>query len=187
MINYSTVQSDQDLMGILKLQSENLSYLLTPEEKVQEGFVTVKHDLATLKRMHDLEPSVIALKNDTVVGYLLAMTSGSRFDISILDPMFKMFEEINFKSKPIANYNYLVVGQVCVDKNFRGTGLLDEMYDYYRDQFSNKYDFAITEIIDTNMRSIRAHSRIGFELVHQYPAPDETRWHIVIWDWVIPV
>lgn len=47
----------------------------------------------------------------------------------------------------------------------------------------HKYDFAITEIHKSNIRSIKAHARIGFELIHSYKDPNGDEWDIVIWDW----
>lgn len=183
MITYTTVQSDQDLLGILKLQSKNLPQSLTPEEKAQEGFVTVNHDLATLQRMHAIEPSIIAKEGDSVIAYLLAMTSKSRSDVQILESMFEMFDETTYNGKTISGYHYVVVGQVCVDIKFRGTGVLDYMYDFYWHHFNTKYDFAITEINTTNIRSLKAHARIGFNTAYDYTNPGGTHWSVLIWDW----
>ena len=49
--------------------------------------------------------------------------------------------------------------------------------------YSNKYDFAITEIAATNLRSLKAHRRIGFKEINTYLSPDKTEWVVVLWDW----
>jgi hypothetical protein len=38
--------------------------------------------------------------------------------------MFEIFDRILFKNKLISLYNYIVVGQVCVDKQYRAKVLL---------------------------------------------------------------
>jgi hypothetical protein len=183
MIHYGPAQSESDLIGIRDLQRLNLPSQLTHEELQREGFVTVVHSLEDLKKLHDIEPGIIAKETHQVVGYLLAMTEASKKDIPVLIPMFDIFDQVDYLGKLVSNYHYLVVGQVCVDKNYRGTGLIDEMYKAYQLHFQNKYDFAITEIATLNPRSIRAHLRVGFEIVHTYVDPDNVEWCIVLMDW----
>jgi RimJ/RimL family protein N-acetyltransferase len=77
----------------------------------------------------------------------------------------------------------MVVGQVCIDKEYRGKGLLDNCYTAYKEHFIHQYDFAVTEIASNNLRSLAAHTRIGFKEIHRYISPDQTEWCIVLWDW----
>ncbi len=183
MITYTTSASDKDLLEIIELQQSNLANNLTSEEIQSQGFVTVSHSLEDLKKMNGFEQNIIARENNTVIAYLLAMTEKSKLDIPVLIPMFEMFDKAKWNGKPVAAYNYIVVGQVCVDKSFRGRGILDNCYEAYKQHFKNKYDFAITEIATKNHRSINAHKRIGFTEVLKYFAPDGEEWSIVIWDW----
>lgn len=183
MIHYVPVKTEAERMGILKLQQRNLAINLTPEEMKSQGFVTVSHSSEDLLKMHRIEPSIIAKENNEVIGYALAMTSASRDDIPILLPMFDMFEKTGYKGHPISSYRYIVIGQVCIDKKYRGRGVLDEMYKQYAFTFKDRYDFAITEIASKNPRSLNAHYRLGYKPVHTYVAPDGEEWVIVIWDW----
>jgi len=183
MVFYTSAQSNNELEGILALQKANLPSNLTQEEMESQGFVTVVHSLNDLRHMNDIEPHIIAKDDDKVVAYLLAMTSASKEDIAVLKPMFKIFENIQFSRKPVSSYQYIVVGQVCVDKNFRGQGVLDNCYFAYKNAFRQKYEFAITEIASRNTRSINAHKRIGFTHLHQYTAPDGEEWSIIVWKW----
>ena len=183
MINYTTSTTDQDLLDIIALQKSNLSIHLTTEEMQSQGFVTVVHSLEVLKKMNAIEQSIVGKDGDKVIAYLLAMTEKSKPDIPVLIPMFDMFGKIEWGGKLLADYNYIVVGQVCVDKAYRGQGILDNCYTAYRAHFKNKYDFAVTEIAIKNGRSINAHKRIGFTEVHRYAVPGGEEWSIVVWDW----
>jgi L-amino acid N-acyltransferase YncA len=186
VITYTTSNSKNDLEGILDLQKRNLAVSLTKDEIQSQGFVTVDHSYEQLAGLNDHEKHVIAKDNEKVVGYLLAMTKRSRFDIPVLIPMFELFDNVSYNGKKISGYNYLVVGQVCVDKAWRGKGILDHCYAAYRQHYSSKYDFAITEIAATNLRSRKAHRRIGFKEINTYVSPDKTEWILVLWDWKIP-
>src|SRR5437867_1801883 len=180
---YTTSDSEEDLLGIIELQKKNLSSNLTSEEISSQGFVTVVHTLSDLKKMNDIEKHIICKDGEQVIAYLLAMTSKSQHDLPILFPMFEMFTKVLYRGKPVSSHNYIVVGQVCVDKNYRGQGILDRCYEEYRRAFQDRYDFAITEIADRNLRSVSAHKRIGFSDVHKYTSPDNEKWTIVIWQW----
>ena len=154
MIIYTTAKTVQDLEGILALQQANLTPNLSSEEIASQGFVTVVHSLADLQNMNKIEPHVIAKKDDVVIAYLLAMTPASQNDIPVLRPMFNLFNTIELNNKIVSSYRYIVVGQVCVDKAFRAQGILDQCYQFYRQVFKDKYDFAITEIATRNIRSV---------------------------------
>ncbi len=183
MLLYTSAKTESDLKGILSLQQANLASNLSTDEISSQGFVTVVHSFADLKKMNDAEPHIIAKDGDKVIAYLLAMTPAAKDDIPVLKPMFQIFDAIQFNSQPVSSFQYIVVGQVCVDKEYRGQGVLDNCYLAYRNKFSPKYDFAITEIATRNTRSLAAHGRIGFTELHRYKTPDGDEWSIVIWDW----
>lgn len=183
MIEYTIANTDVDLKGILSLQSKNLAKHLSENEIKAQGFVTVEHSYEMLKKLNDTEPHIIARENDRVIGYVLSMTKKARPDIPVLYPMFQMFDRIVYQEKTISESNYIIVGQVCVDKDFRGQGVFDNCYKAYKEFHKNKYDFAITEIAQKNDRSLNAHKRIGFSELTSYTDASNTNWIVVIWDW----
>lgn len=183
MIHYTTATSENDLQGILKLQKKNLPQNLNHQEKEIQGFVTVDHDFETLKNLHEIEPHIIAKDEENIVGYVLTMTKNSRQEIPLLFPMFEFFDHAVFRKKPISDYNYMLVGQVCVDKEYRGKGVFSALYQTYINAYKNNYDFAITEVAASNLRSLRAHEKAGFKVEFSYTSPDGTEWLVIILDW----
>lgn len=183
MITYTTSNTDKDLLDILALQQQNLPANLTKDEAQSEGFVTVNHSFEEIKKLHGYEPHLLIKDDDLLVGYLLAMTKNSRLDIRVLRPMFEIFDKIFYKQKLLSAFNYLVVGQVCIAKDYRGLGLLDKSYAAYKQHFQRKYDLAITEIAVSNQRSINAHTRTGFSEIHRYTDAEDVTWSVVIWEW----
>ncbi|MBC6366728.1 GNAT family N-acetyltransferase [Algoriphagus sp. AK58] len=171
-----------DLQGILDLQWENHLSRVSDEVKQADGFVTVRHTPEQLLALQSIAPHVIALEEDQVVGYILAMTKASRDLIPVLVPMFDQFDQISYRDKKISDYEYMVVGQVCVAKDQRGKGLFDQMYEAYKNQFFSQFSFAITEIAKSNTRSLAAHRRVGFEVIHEFEEVTQS-WAIVAWDW----
>lgn len=182
MLKICQAESQKDLQGILDLQQENLLQNITEAEKIEQGFVRVQHDLTLLEMLNNIEPHIIAKDGEEIAAYFLAMTKKSRNDVPMLVPMFEQFDELTFKGKSVSNYNYMAVGQVCIGKKYRGAGLFSKCYEAYRDVFKETYDFAITEISISNARSLKAHQKVGFEVIHTFKDEYET-WAIVIWDW----
>lgn len=182
MIEFTRTETKQDLWGILALQKENLIQNISAEEKETQGFVRVQHSIEDMESLHSIEPHIIAKDGHLVAAYCLAMTKHSREDIPMLIPMFEQFEKLDFKGKKASEYNYMSVGQVCVGKDYRGQGIFQRLYETYRDTFREKYEFAITEVSTQNLRSLKAHQKIGFEVVKTFKDEFE-EWAIVIWDW----
>lgn len=182
MLKICMAESESDLQGILELQQKNLPQNLSPEEKSEQGFVRVVHNLELLGLLNSIEPHIIAKDDNKVAAYFLAMTKKSRNDVPMLVPMFQQFDKLTYKGKNVSEYNYMVVGQVCIGKNYRGIGLFSSCFEAYKDTFEKKYDFAITEISISNPRSIKAHQKAGFEIIHTFKDEYET-WVIVVCDW----
>ena len=185
MIQIKAAESESELLGILKLQEANLFQNLSEEEKAAQGFVTVKHSLDQLRAMNDIAAHVIATEGGKVVGYILAMTKASRAQIPVLIPMFEQFDQLSFQGRSISDQDYLVIGQICVGKPYRGQGLFDRMYAVYRETFAQTYAFVLTEISTSNTRSLQAHGRVGFRAIHRF-RDSLQEWEIVFWDWESP-
>lgn len=179
---FRTAQNSEDFKGIIALQQANLLQNLSLETIQKEGFVRVCHSLGDLTKLNEFEKQLIAIQDKEVIAYILAMPPASRTSIPMLLPMFEQFDQIDWKGQKISSYSYLAIGQVCVAKEFRSQGLFANAYAAYKELFSKKYDFAITEISKKNLRSLSAHKKIGFQTIHTFQDEYE-EWDIVLWDW----
>ncbi|RAJ37238.1 GNAT family N-acetyltransferase [Pedobacter cryoconitis] len=166
---------------ILALQKENLYSSLSAAQQEQQGFVFAEHNLALLKKMAVYLPQVIATCNDKVIAYNLAMHVSLSNDLSSLLPMFKEFERCRYRGKLLADYTYLVGGQVCVHHDFRGRGLLKSLYQETKNRTGHLYQLCVTEISARNVNSLKVHQRMGFEIIGTYRDEKEL-WNVVVWD-----
>jgi GNAT superfamily N-acetyltransferase len=185
MYTVAAVQHRAELEQILALQRENLKQVLSAEEMRSQGFVTLRHDLAALEQMHALAPSVIARRGDELVGYALMMPRECRALMPVLVPMFELFDRLDYRGRPLKDYRFYVMGQIAIAKAHRGRGVFELLYEKHRELYQHQFDFIITEVATRNLRSLRAHERVGFRTVHTYrDATDE--WAVVLWDWSPP-
>ncbi|MDA1269503.1 MAG: GNAT family N-acetyltransferase [Bacteroidetes bacterium] len=182
MVHLCLSQSSADLEGILALQRENLLPALSEEEKAEQGFVTITHTMEQLERMQAIASHVIAKENEQVVGYILAMTLESRTVVPMMATLFDNFEKLQVAGKKVTSYQPMIVGQVCIGKSQRSTGLFEKLYGAYKAQYASTFDFVITSIALSNYRSMSAHQRIGFQFIHRFEDSIQP-WSIVFWDW----
>lgn len=181
----AAVQHRTELEQILALQRKNLLQALSGEEMRSQGFLTVQHDLAVLEQMHALAPSIVAYQGSELVAYALTMPRECRALLPVLVPMFELFDRLEYRGKPLNDHRFYVMGQICIDKAHRGRGLVELLYHKHRELYQQQFDFIITEVALRNQRSLRAHERTGFQILHTYrDATDE--WAVVLWDWSTP-
>ena len=176
-IIYKRASTLDELEQIRTLQLQNSSQNITSEEKLQEGFVTVQHTVALLQQMNSTCAHIIAKDNDIVVGFALVMLSSFRNEIKVLIPMFERIDELIPKDK-----TFVVMGQICVDKNYRKQGIFRGLYHFYREELQHEFDYLITEVAAINLRSMQAHEAIGFKIIDNYEE-DGIVWNIMLWDW----
>jgi GNAT superfamily N-acetyltransferase len=174
-----------DLEQILALQRENLRGDISPEEEGSQGFVTVRHSLDTLQQMHAVAPSIVVRQDQVPVAYALTMLRECRALCPELEPMFQLFETLEYQGQPLTQARFYVMGQICVGKAHRGQGLFDQLYHHHRELYRPRFDLLVTEVATRNRRSLRAHERVGFQTVHTYrDSLDE--WAVIFWDWRTP-
>jgi ribosomal protein S18 acetylase RimI-like enzyme len=179
MITYTPVSKDEQIQQILDLQKQNLASNLTEEQKKTQGFVTLVHTSDVLQAMNVVEPSIIALDENNLAGYCLAMTEDFKEQFPDLQPMYREIAAMQAKGEIIEG-SHITIGQVCVAQQYRGQGVFDSLYEAFKQQFSHRYAFAVTEISSRNQRSLQAHKRIGFTVVYTHPGGE---WLTVLWDW----
>ncbi|MBK9460633.1 MAG: GNAT family N-acetyltransferase [Chitinophagales bacterium] len=181
-IKIDLAKTQQDLIEILDLQLANHRNYISAEQSNEHGFVTVKHNLELLTEMNKAAPQIIAKANGKVIGYALVMLPVFERLIPELKPMFKLLTTLSFKNKPINDYEYYVMGQICIDADYRGMGIFDKLYQKHKDIYAFEFDLCITEISTSNWRSMRAHERVGFKTIHTFK--DEIdEWNVVAWNW----
>lgn len=177
MITYQLTSTNTELREIIELQQINLPVNISTSELNEQGFVSVQHTLALLTKMHDAHPHIIAKHNNKVVGYALCILQEFRNEIPLLTPMFnqidKVIKELNI------NLNYMVMGQVCVDKIYRKQGIFRALYKYMQKNISKEYNAIITEVDVKNTRSVNAHKAIGFELLKEHQSNNQN-WQLIV-------
>lgn len=175
MIQYTLSSTEEEVEQVLQLQQQNFPTNLSAEELASDGFVTVKHSTDILLKWQQEQPHVLAKSNSKVVGYALTMLSKHRTDIPVLVPM---FEKIDAHIDP--SIRYLVMGQICIDKSYRGKGIFRDLYNTMKSSYP-QFDWIITEVDTANERSVNAHKAVGFQELITYQQEEQT-WSLIYLD-----
>ncbi|MBA2249946.1 MAG: GNAT family N-acetyltransferase [Chitinophagaceae bacterium] len=180
---YTTVVTDEEeLLQINEMNRLNLKIVLSPQEQQEQGFITWLYNISLLKEMHELAPSIIVKDEKQIVGYALVTPKESSSFHPDLKGMIDNLEIVNYKNNPLSTYSFYLMGQVCIHKDFRGKGIFDMLFQKHKELYSNTYDMLVTEISTKNLRSQKAHEKVGFKTIHTYK--DELdEWNVVVWDW----
>lgn len=181
-LQYTQASKASHLEQIMSLQGKNLEELLSSEEVASQGFVTLQHDLALLKKLAGPHRHIIALHGQELAGYALVMLKEFSEAFPILVPMFEKIGQIHYQGSPLASSAYFVMGQVCIDKPWRGKGIFAGLYQQMRQRLRASFEYCLTEVATRNARSIRAHEKAGFHTINIYEADGE-EWAIMLWDW----
>lgn len=182
MLIATTASTTDELNQILQIQQENLRDNISESEKQSQGFVTLQHTPELLQLFQDLAPIIIIKDGDTVAGYALVMLRECRQLIPALEPMFATLDKLSWNQRPVNDYRFYVMGQICVAKDYRGRGLVEILYHKHRDIYKDQFDFIVTDVALRNQRSMRAHERIGFKTIHTY-RDELDEWAVILWDW----
>jgi ribosomal protein S18 acetylase RimI-like enzyme len=181
-IQVKQASSAEELIEIIALQEKNHRDYVSVEEGLKNGFVSIIHDLALLEEMNVASPQIIATADNEVIAFALVMLKEFEDRIPVLVPMFKMLKELSYKHKKLEEYSYYVMGQICIAEKYRSIGVFDKLYLKHREMNSKKYDLCVTEVSSSNLRSLKAHQRVGFKTIHTFKDfTDE--WQIMVWDW----
>jgi len=182
MLYPKEVNTEDELIQINKLNRQNLKNYLSIYEQEAQGFLTWLYPVSLLQQIHALAPSIIVKDNDAVVGYALVTPIESGNFHTDLKRMIGNLETLSFNGKPLSSFSFYIMGQVCIDKDYRGKGIFKMLFDQHKKIYSPTYNLLITEISTQNYRSQKAHEKVGFNTIHTYrDSLDE--WNVVVWDW----
>jgi hypothetical protein len=111
----------------------------------------------------------IAKQNGKVIAYVMAAS----WEFWSVWPMFAFMIQdlpnLKYLGKKLNTKNSYQYGPVCIDKNMRGTGVLEKIFDFAREKMSKKYPILVTFVNKANPRSYEAHTRkLGLEVIQEF-------------------
>jgi hypothetical protein len=163
-----SIATPKDIDGVLALQGKYLVANLSDEEK-KEGFVTTPFTTTQIEQIIKENGLFVATNNQGVVAYVFAGSWNYFSQWPIFTFMTNRFADLSFMNVAPTTNNSFQYGPICIDKPFRGSGLLNDIFEFMRLSLKEKYPISITFINKINERSIKAHvNKLGWTIVDEF-------------------
>ena len=160
--------TEEDIQGIVALHKANLVINLTAVEK-QGGFVTTALTVAQIQTVIKQQGIFIAKDENSIIGFIIAADWEFFKQWPIFERMIQLFPSYSFKNFAITTTNCFQYGPICIDKNYRGQGIITELFDYMRIQMMNKYPLSLTFINKINIPSFKAHTqKLAWQVIDEF-------------------
>lgn len=146
-----------DIDGVLELQKQYLVSNLTEEEK-KSGFVTTPFSVEQLTYVINNEGLFVAKDNNKIIAYLFAESWDFFSQYPIFEYMISLFPKLTFLDFEINAITSFQYGPICIDKKYRGKGLINLLFEFMRIHIVKRYPLSLTFINKTNVPSYKAHT-----------------------------
>jgi len=159
----------QDIPGVSALQQKYHVATISAEDK-PDGFVTTLFTEGQFKELIDKERGLsIALDGDKVVAYAMAASWQYWSAWPLFQHMIKDLPSIEYLGHTLSTDNSYQYGPICIHKDYRGTEVLPNLFEFSRNQMEKRFPILITFINQINLRSYRAHTeKLGLELIRTF-------------------
>lgn len=157
-----------DIDSTLKLHKKYQVDFIADEDK-SDGFVTTPFTSDELKALIEKEQGLfIAKDRDNVVAYVMAASWQFWSVWPMFAYMIENMSEDEYLGQKLTVDNSYQYGPICIDKAYRGTGLLEDIFDFARNHMAKRYHILVTFINKINTRSFSAHKKLGLEVVKEF-------------------
>lgn len=157
-----------DLPKILSLQDKYILKNLPPEDQ-QDGFLSIEYSLSDLERLNNELGIVVAVEDDCLYGYMIAQTIDSAINSPLVKAMVQRFPNIFFQGKMLSELKVFLYGPVCIDKEWRGRGILEGLFAVMIQTLRGQFDVGVAFVSESNPRSMRSHvTKLGMQVVDSF-------------------
>jgi hypothetical protein len=146
-----------DFEGILRLQRNNLITSLQAED-LSQGFLSIEITREQLDKINSELGVFVALDDKAVIGYLMAETVEFAVGSPLIAHMFQRLKDVVFDGLALSSSCLFVYGPVCIDRQYRGQGILEGLFAIMKETLKADYDIGIAFVSQLNTRSYRAHT-----------------------------
>ncbi len=158
----------EDIEKVSSLQRRYHINTISDEDK-PDGFVTTLFTYDQFKEIIEKENGLaIACDGDDIVGYAMAASWDYWSKWPLFVHMIKDLDSTNYLGKDLTVENSYQYGPIAIHTDYRGTLVLPNLFEFSRTQMKDKYPIMITFINQINTRSMRAHEKLGLDIIKEF-------------------
>ena len=170
----------KDIEKVLELHSKYQIDSIKQEDK-KDGFITTAFTKEQMVDLITLEQGLfIAIENEKIVAYVMSASwkFWSRW------PMFAFMMEdlpnLEYLGQKLTVQNSYQYGPVCVDIEYRGSGVLEKIFDFARENMAKRFPILVTFINKINSRSYEAHTKkLKLEIIKEFSYNNNNYYELV--------
>lgn len=168
MVEYRIATVD-DIDNVLKLHAKYQIDTIAEDDK-KDGFVTTAFTKEQLAALIDDEKGLfIGVEESEVVAYVMSGSWQFWSKWPMFAYMIKDLPNLQYIGQTLSVDNSYQYGPVCVDKRVRGTGVLEDIFEFARREMAKRYPILVTFVNKVNPRSLEAHIRkLGLEIIQEF-------------------
>lgn len=164
-----------DFEGILRLQHQNLLTTLKGED-LSQGFLSIEFTREQLHKVNNELGIFVAVQDKTVIGYLMAETAEFAIGSPLIAHMLRRLNNIVIDDITLSCC-FFVYGPVCIERQYRGQGILEGLFGIMKETLRADYDVGIAFVSQQNLRSHQAHTaKLGMRVIDEFKFGGE-RYH----------
>ena len=140
------------------------------EKDKADGFVTTPFTREELTDLINMEHGLfIARKESVVVAYVMAASWDFWSAWPMYTFMIKDLPNLKYHGQTLSIENSYQYGPVCIDRSARGSGLLEEIFNFAIQEMAKSYPILVTFVNKNNPRSYEAHTRkLGLDVIQEF-------------------
>ena len=153
------------------------------EEDKKDGFITTAFTKEELTKLINEEQGLFIVRiNNKIVAYVMCASWQFWSVWPMFVHMMKDLPKLQYLGQTLTVDNSYQYGPVCVDKSVRGSGVLEALFDFAREQMAKKYPILVTFINKINPRSYEAHIRkLKLEVIQEFEF-NNNQYHELVYD-----
>ena len=159
----------RDIPGVSELQQKYHISTISEEDK-KDGFVTTLFTEEQFKELIEKENGLaIACDGDRIAAYAMAASWQYWSAWPLFQYMINDLPNIEYLGRVLSIENSYQYGPICIDKDYRGSEVLPNIFEFSRLQMSKRYPILITFINQINHRSYIAHTKkLGLDVIKSF-------------------
>ncbi|MEE4243858.1 MAG: hypothetical protein V2I33_00515 [Kangiellaceae bacterium] len=146
-----------------------------------DGFITTPFKQQQLQDLIDQEQGLFIAKETSgqVVAYLMAASWQYWSQWPIYQFMIEQLPKQRYQGIQLSVDNSFQYGPVCVDVDYRGSGLFAELFEFSLARMALRFSVLLTFVNKVNPRSYQAHTRkVGLDLIEEFSFNDQNYYEL---------
>ncbi len=168
-----------DYPAILALQAQNTPEHLTADQK-QQGFIVSKMSERQLASINNGLGILVAIEGEQLAGFVCLMPVSAQPRPPVVDAMLQTLAAQSFGGQSLSQQRVFLYGPVCLNAEWRGKGVLRQLFDAVKARTRHDFDVGALFINDDNPHSLAAHvNGLGMTALTRFQCNHES-YHLVV-------